>query len=784
MRILLIEDSVAYQEAFALLLGDAKVQHSCLDFARTADDGAQMIAAGNHDIYFVDYRLPGGDGLSLVRNARKAGIVKPIIVLTAFGTAFIDQAAEDAGATDYLPKGDFTPQTLNRTIRYALRNTAALGQAREAERRFRMAQDVAGIGTWDWDIRSNTKFWSAQMHRLYGLDPAMEHEPVDYDTWHGAVYPQDRERAVSALFKAVGGEAPYDVRFRILRPDRDHPDEPPVVRWISGRGEVFRDSTGAPFRMIGLNIDVTEQQQALIGLAESRQDALAGLRASEARFRTYFDSAVDAMFHVRRTAEGRFIYDAINPAGLDHAGASLDAVIGRTPVEVLGAEVGGVMERKLQKVYGTGLALRHELTFELPAGPVTCDAVYMPLRDDRGQIVGVLGSARDITEQRRLESSLVQAQKMEAVGQLAGGVAHDFNNLLTGMQGCFELLGRHVTTELGQRLVTQGLRAVQRSSALTSRLLAFSRQQPLTTERVDLNVSLDEMTEMLVRTLGSDMRIGLRSGADLWPALTDRNQIELAILNLAINARDAMPLGGSLTIETRNESLAEARDGIGAGDYVVLSVTDTGSGMPPEVLKRVLEPFFTTKPSGKGTGLGLSMVAGVARQLGGGLTIASEVGQGTCVSLYLPRAGDEPVGDVKDMSHRGVRVMLVDDDPLIQAIVPEHAAEAGHIVTLVKSTAEAMARLDAGEETDILVVDYSMPGLSYLELATRVRVRRPELPVLVISGKANTSVALEFPLLAKPFRHEDFNRAIAHAVGDAERPGNVLPFRRDAARSG
>jgi PAS domain S-box-containing protein len=641
MRILLIDDSAAYREEFASILADSQIKYSALDHATNFAEGARLITTGVHDVYFVDFRLPGGSGLDLVRDARTRGVTKPIIVLTAFGNPLIDDAAEEAGASDYLAKGEFTPQLLNRAIRYAVRNAAAVTAARAAESRFRMAQEIAGIGTWDYDLRTNTIAWSKQMQVLYGFD-GDSREPVLFDTWRQAVHADDRDIAQALIADCVNGRGSYNARFRILRLDPAHPDVPPVVRWIAAKGELVRDACGTPERLIGVNIDITDQQAVVTALHDSRDVALANQRASEARFRTYFDNSPDCLFHFRRTTDDRFVYEAINPVGLAHAGQTLEQVLGRTPEEVLGVATGAIVTEKFRQVCETGMEYRYEPTFPMADGLVVFEAVYSPLRNEAGDIVGVLGSARDITERRKLEQSLHQAQKMEALGQLAGGVAHDFNNLLTGIQGCFELLDRHVSSPAGKRLLTQGTRAVQRSTALTSRLLAFSRHQPLATQRVDLNASLNEMSEMLARTLGSDMRIGVRGAPDLLPAFTDRNQIELAILNLAINARDAMPMGGSLTIETRNETVPEPRNGMQPGDYVVIVVTDTGTGMPPEVLSRVLEPFFTTKPSGKGTGLGLSMVAGIVRQLGGALDIASQVAKGTCVSLYLPRAATEP----------------------------------------------------------------------------------------------------------------------------------------------
>jgi nitrogen-specific signal transduction histidine kinase len=395
----------------------------------------------------------------------------------------------------------------------------------------------------------------------------------------------------------------------------------------------------------------------------------------------------------------------------------------------------------------------------------------MPLHDCNGTITGILGSARDITERRRLEAQLHQSQKMEALGQLAGGVAHDFNNLLTGILGCFELLGRQVTSERGHRLVEQGRKAVERSTALTARLLAFSRHQPLAREPVDVNRSLEEITEMLTRTLGTDVRITKELAPDLWRASTDRNQIELAILNLGINARDAMPRGGGLTISTRNVTFPQTEHGLTAGDYVAIDVADTGTGMSPDILARVLEPFFTTKGPGKGTGLGLSMVAGVTRQLGGGLTITSEVGKGTCVTIFLPRARTTPASAAMGALSAGDRaagksaqILLVDDDQNTRSVVHEYAADAGHHVVAVDNGPEALSLLDAGRPMDIMIIDGTLPGPPTTEVIAQAEARCPGLAVLVISGQATLSLDGQRPVLAKPFRQDIFNHALTRLL--------------------
>ena len=355
-------------------------------------------------------------------------------------------------------------------------------------------------------------------------------------------------------------------------------------------------------------------------------------------FQTLFDISPDCMFHVRVDDDGRFIYDAANQTALSSVGLTLDQLIGQMPEALLGPEKGSIMTRALQIVYDTGRPYRYEPTWDLASGRVTYDAIYIPEKNIVGEIVGILGIARNITKQRELEASLHQSRKLEALGQLSSGVAHDFNNLLANIQACLTLLKRQFKAEGAQQLIEEGLRTIKRGKSLTDRMLTFARRQPVALKPVNLNELIDNIENMLARTLGSHVLINKQTDMDVWQTLGDPNELEVAVLNVAINARDAMPKGGTLTISTRNETIAKGKiNGLRAGDYVALSFTDSGNGMPPDVLSRALEPFYTTKEDGKGTGLGLSLISGMIEKIGGTVTIDSEVGVGTCVTLYFPR---------------------------------------------------------------------------------------------------------------------------------------------------
>ncbi len=380
-------------------------------------------------------------------------------------------------------------------------------------------------------------------------------------------------------------------------------------------------------------------------------------------------------------------------------------------------------------------------------------------------------SGRDIQRRRELEELLRQSQKMEAIGQLTGGIAHDFNNLLTGISGSLELLQRRL--EAGQRehlerYTALALSATQRAASLTQRLLAFARKQALCLGAVDVNEVVRDMQDLLLRTLGETIDLDCRLALDVWPANTDANQLESALLNLAINARDAMPEGGRLTIETRNLTL---HDGLAAdvppGDYVLLGVTDCGTGIPAELLDKVFDPFFTTKPIGQGTGLGLPMIYGYAKQSGGHVDIDSQADHGTTVRLYLPRYREAAAipadvlelgsGEHGQRAGRGERVLVVEDDHAIRTLLVEALGDLGYRVREAADAGRARHLLEAAGEVDLLVTDIGLPGFGGAELAALARRLRPDLKVVFITGYAGDGlldgVALDerTRLLNKPF---------------------------------
>jgi PAS domain S-box-containing protein len=417
---------------------------------------------------------------------------------------------------------------------------------------------------------------------------------------------------------------------------------------------------------------------------------------------------------------------------------------------------------------------------------------FRALRDEDGTQIGAYQFVYDVTERldeqarlRSAEEALRQSQKMEAIGQLTGGLAHDFNNLLAGISGSLEMIATRMAQGRSadvDRYLTAAAGAARRAAALTNRLLAFARQQTLTPRAIDINRLMNDLVELVRRTVGPGIEVETIAAAGLWPALVDANQLENAILNLCINARDAMPQGGRITIETGNKWIDErtARErGLEPGQYVTVCVSDTGTGIDKDTLERVFDPFFTTKPLGEGTGLGLSMVYGFARQSHGHVRIYSEVGQGTMVCIYLPRhAGDEEsvadgqIASPLPESGHGT-ILVVDDEPTVRMLVVDAMGDRGYACIEAADGPAGLRLLEANAGIDLLITDVGLPGgMNGRQVAEQARALRPDLKVLFITGYAENAVLNHghiergMELLTKPFTVDDLARRVERLLRD------------------
>jgi signal transduction histidine kinase len=403
--------------------------------------------------------------------------------------------------------------------------------------------------------------------------------------------------------------------------------------------------------------------------------------------------------------------------------------------------------------------------------------------DDAGRPVRLTGVVTDVTTRKEADEQFAQAQKMDAIGQLTGGVAHDFNNLLTPIVGSLDLLRRrHKDDERTQRMIGGALQAAERAATLTQRLLAFARRQALQPRAVDIAALIDGIVDLIRRSLGPTIKVVLEVSADLPPARVDPNQLELALLNLAINARDAMPGGGQLTITVASAAVEDrnALD-LAPGHYVRVLASDTGIGMDKATLARATEPFFSTKGVGKGTGLGLSMIHGLAAQSGGTLTLASEPGRGTSIELWLPVSQDEPAAAVDrpvdaEPTRGAARVLLVDDEEIVRTATADMLRDVGYHVTEATSGSQALSAIRGGVEVDVLVTDYMMPGMTGAALIQEARTSGYTLPALLITGYAatGTDIPADVPWLAKPFRQADLAARVDDLLKSRVRGGKRL----------
>ena len=646
-----------------------------------------------------------------------------------------------------------------------------------SEARLELAQEAGGVGLWDWDLVTGEGYWSPITYRNLGLPP--EAEP-SIDQLLTVAHPEDRPRILEAFRRGREEGAFEPMEYRVVHPDGS-------VRWLLSRGELIFGENGRAVRAVGVNMDVTE-----------RQAAHEQLRHSEARFRALADSAPALMWISRPDGRREFM----NRMYVDFLGESDSAALELDWRERLHPDD---VER-IATEHAASEASRTSFTLEGRYRRADGEyrwirSVSQPRYAPSGEFEGFIGIGFDVTEAKQAqddlkrvndllaervqaalaerdqaEAALRHAQKLEAVGQLTGGVAHDFNNLLTVIIGALDLIQRHPDDAARRaRMLEAALGAARRGERLTHQLLSFARRQALNPQLTCLDELLAEAEPLLRRAVGEAVDLTATPNAPGAGALIDPSQFEAALMNLVVNARDAIGAGGSIRIETRLCRLDRGEVAeVEAGEYVCVTVHDTGVGMSPDVLGRVFEPFFTTKGVGKGTGLGLSQVYGFARQSGGGVAIESAVGKGSSVRLYLPRAAETPAAaeaqpQVRDATSRPrLRVLLVEDDAEVGDLVSAMLEELGHEVVRADGVEPGLQILRAARPVDLLLTDLVMPGgRSGVDLAHEAVRLRPGLPVILSSGYTGEALGpaerAPWPLLRKPYSAE----ALAAIIEDA-----------------
>jgi PAS domain S-box-containing protein len=627
------------------------------------------------------------------------------------------------------------------------------------ESRLNEAQTLAHVGSWQWTVADDTEWWSEELYRIFGVDPA-SFSP-SYRAFKAMLPEEERSTVDARVQRAFTDHLPFEFEHRIVRPDG-------TVRVLYSRGRVHLDGTGRVVTMSGASQDITERK------ADEEI-----VRRSERRLQTIIDAEPACVTLV----SGDGILLDINPAGVEMLGAgSLDEVKGRRLSDLIHYDdVDRVVE--MHRNVCAGKAHRGEFRIRTLDGTERwVDSHLVPFDGHAGADAQrtVLGVTSDVTERKRLEEQLRQSQKLEAIGLLAGGIAHDFNNLLTAIGGYTDLvLDTFEQGDLRRDDLQEVAKAAQRATALTRHLLAVSRRQVLQPTVLNVNGMVTDIQKLLHRTIPESIDIQLDLAAELEMVRADRGQLEQVMLNLAINAADAMPEGGRLRLATEtvvvDEELARRRRPMTPGRYVRMTVSDTGIGMGPDTLAHIFEPFFTTKQRGKGTGLGLATVYGIVKQSNGFIWVESAEARGTTFEIYLPAVHEAatPTVEVPEsprLTGGSQAVLLVEDDGAVRRFARHVLASNGYTVLAARDGDEALtiARRYEGR-IDLLVADVVMPGLSGRDLAVRLAAERPGVRVLYTSGYAEQMISRAgvqhgIALLPKPFLPTDLLQKVGETL--------------------
>jgi signal transduction histidine kinase/PAS domain-containing protein len=705
-----------------------------------------------------------------------------------------------------------------------IETTVAVINARllaESEERLQIALSAGkSVGTWDWDVSSDRVIADARFATLYGVDPERAKAGAPIAEFFGGIHPDDVGRVQAEVAQGMETGEPFVSEYRLPQPDNEE-------RWVVAQGRCFQSPDGKPLRFSGLSFDITEEKNA-----EIRREALVKLTDFIRDLDNPEDLAFAASTILGETLKvSRVSYGTIDPdadtltVDRDWLAPGVESLAGTLNLRDYGSFIDDLKRGEFIAIANVDQDERTASAAEALKNRSAGAFVNVPVIE-QGRLVAVLflnnAKARrwrsedlaliqEIAERTRTATerlkaaealrqanatlevkveertaelvaaaeALRQSQKMEAIGQLTGGIAHDFNNLLAGISGSLELLDKRLSQgrlEGVGRYINVAQESARRAASLTQRLLAFARRQTLDPKIVDVNRTISGMADLLQRSVGPDVQVEVVQAGGLWATKLDPSQLENAVLNLCINARDAMgPNGGRITIETANKWLddraAKERD-LPSGQYVSLCVSDTGTGMTADVIDKIFDPFFTTKPLGQGTGLGLSMIYGFVRQSGGQVRVYSEVGKGTTMCLYFPRfagnvANEERPEDFAIDRGAGETVLIIDDEPAIRMVVSEVLTEAGYRVIEAQDGPSGLRIVQAGGRLDLLITDVGLPnGLNGRQVADAARSINPQLKVLFITGFAenaaigNGHLDSGMSVITKPF----VNSALANKV--------------------
>jgi PAS domain S-box-containing protein len=785
LKILIVDDSPEDRALIRFHLHNAYSMRCEILEASTGRQALKLCAEEKPDCVLLDWRLPDMECQAALQSLSEGEgeCLVPVVVLTGMDED-VAALALRAGAQDYIGKDLITAQSLSRAIHHSVERFALLRQLRKERRRLELVSEAVNEGIWDLYVPDGLVYRNDQWAKMLGYAPS--EISASLSTWKALLHMEDRPKALQAFEDHLAGRtAEYVSEHRLRRRDGSW-------AWVQDRGRVVeRDETGKALRVVGAQTDVDARRRveeslrqlknALERRIEKRSNELAEERAfSRSVIETSQTciSAYDSDLRIR----------IWNHASEKAFGVNAADALGRNVFEVLPSfrETGN---ESAMRAALRGQTVSQEFNFSSPDAELNgiYEAVYAPLRDlSGGRVTGLLAFFIEVTEHKALEAQLRQVYKMEAIGQLAGGVAHDFNNLLQAIIGQLTMIERRSANDEIKPLATSAIRSAMRAAKLTQQLLAFSRQQTLEPQTVEVGKLLNGMSELLRRSLGEQIEIDTISPSDLWLIFVDPNQLENAILNIAVNARDAMPRGGKLTLETSkvflDEDYAASHADVTAGEYVMISIADTGTGMSKRVLEKMFDPFFTTKEPNRGTGLGLSMVYGFVKQSKGHINVRSELGGGTTIRIFLPRCSASLAETAKAPSRPPETtsaheiILVVEDDDDVRAFTCDALKELGYRVLEAPDGIAAIGVLNENPDVSVVLVDVGLPGgLTGRALADAARWRRPAIKILFTTGYMQNAVVQDgaidasIQVLMKPFTLNQLAAKI-HEVLSPEAP--------------
>jgi two-component system, cell cycle sensor histidine kinase and response regulator CckA len=755
---LLVEDNPADARLMREAVREAEATHINLTHVDTLEKALGRLSGEHFDVVMLDLTLPDADGIDTLLRVHNHAPSVPIVVLTGLDDEALAVRAVREGAQDYLVKGQVTSQLLVRAMRYATERKRAIEALQRSEEYFRSlienALDIIAV----LDTEGTVRYGSPSILRVLGFDP----QALAQHDLFSLIHPEDRASVQAILNEARDDNRARSFEFRIKHKNGSW-------RVLEAIGRRFSMDSTRPGYVLNSR-DITERKHAEEALRQANETLRAVIDTSPLAIYTLDPSARVQTWN--GAAERIFGYPAVD-------------VIGR-PLPIIFPEDLPEFRDGLDEIARGGIISGLERRARRRDGSaVEVSQWAAPLRSGAGSFVGSVAIVADDTDRKRLEEQFRQAQKMEAVGRLAGGIAHDFNNLLTVITGyCQMLLDRLEPVDPTFEDMQQVLKAADRATTLTKQLLAFSRKQIVQPKVVDTANLIHEMDHILKRLVGEDIELHLSVPHDIGKVRVDPGQIEQVIVNLAVNARDAMPKGGRLTIETQNvevdEKIVARHLSMEPGPYVLLAISDTGVGIPPEMLVHLFEPFFTTKEKGRGTGLGLSTSYGIVKQNRGEIVVYSEPGVGTTFKIYLPRV-DAPVEVeyVPAVETRRVRgtetILIVEDEEGVRKVLVEMLTHQGYRVLVAGGGPEALELFHQHcGPLDLLITDVIMPKMSGRELADQLRQPRPDLKVLFVSGYTDSAIVNHGILepgtvfLQKPFSPEQLTSKVRDILESAE----------------